>query len=349
MNAFSYIDVILSLSGNRLSNKLFGFRRLGTICNYCVRLLVVSATIFFISWSMAHATKRRVLRVIEEHVSMISGLMVLILWSTRKTRIKALIKCLSCHGADGQEKCLSMWFLVLKIAIMAIDHPQTLVRLAYAYKINLINILTCVFSIVLSTNNYLINYPLAYLFFMRILTSCQVREMRGLRNMISNRGSFRLIAELKRMSAVREEFERLLNFIPFILFAVLFVSIPDAVINIVRHADASTIYSIVALCQVAMSQLSIILVVFIVAYFACKSKEEMDVAAAEVIDALQDRHYKDVETIAYQSLIRALEKYQNFSFTGWTLFSIDRQLILTFLSSVVSFSVLLIQLQSSSL
>ena len=53
-----------------------------------------------------------------------------------------------------------------------------------------------------------------------------------------------------------------------------------------------------------------------------------------------------LQKTGYQSLIEDLRMDEGFVFTGWFLYTINRYLLLTFLSAIISVSVLLIQMGS---
>ena len=65
-----------------------------------------------------------------------------------------------------------------------------------------------------------------------------------------------------------------------------------------------------------------------------------------LIRAIQRRNMGRLEETGYQSLIEDLKMDEEFVFTGWFLFTINRYLLLTFLSAIISFTVLLIQMGS---
>lgn len=349
MTAYTCMDAILTFSGNRLSSRLFGFRKLGTICNFFMRSLILTASTTFVLSSLFHTSKNQTLDLLQSMTYLMSGLLATILFAIRRTQIKSLIQSIALEGTNDRIEKMALLFLIFKVATMALDYVATMLRLVMGERMAITQTMIAASSLIVHTNHYLINYPLVYVIVMRVLASSQVKELRTIRHLVGKKEPLVLTHCVKRVSAVRQEFERLLNFIPFTLFAVLFVSIPDAVTSIAKLSTTvpGSLVARFALHQVLQLQAAIILIIFLVVYYACKSKEEMDEAAAEVMDYLNERFHKNLETIGYQTLTQSLKEYQNFSFTGWTLFTIDRQLILTFLSSVISFSVLLIQLQSA--
>jgi hypothetical protein len=152
--------------------------------------------------------------------------------------------------------------------------------------------------------------------------------------------------QLKILKATRDKFERLFNIIPFIVLAIAFITIPSTLANIARKAKSaefSTLRNVYYICQNSANCFVILLLV----YYASKSREKASNAVEQMIEVIHKRNINSLYTNGSQAVIDALKSYADFSFTGWYLFKMNRSLILTFLSAIISFSVLIIQLGSS--
>ena len=93
----------------------------------------------------------------------------------------------------------------------------------------------------------------------------------------------------------------------------------------------------------------VLMVAWITVLTVSRCTDSVTQAINRLIRLLQDlmTESNDWQTVtSARVLVQQLEEDKSFCYTGWRLFVVNRSLILSFLSSIVTFSVLLIQVAS---
>lgn len=142
------------------------------------------------------------------------------------------------------------------------------------------------------------------------------------------------------MMNLKEQFERVLNIVPFIMLGQLFITIPCRILNIKNNETSQLVQWI----GYVSFHILILLPIYHMVQTVTRCRKSVRDKISELITVLQEKIVKGEQSQANQVLIEELRNGQEFVFTVWFLFPMDRTIILSFVSSIITFSVLLIQL-----
>ena len=348
MAEHTWLDVLLTMSGNRLSKSMLGIKNMGTVSNWIIRTAIVASYII----KTAYLLMRRNIPLVEifKHlVYFTAELIIVFVIAKRRTRIITFIKSSACSPTSLTRICISS---LIYLAVISLLH--LVLEFAYLMRrrnMTVIRLLVLLGNMVHFICNYFICYPLFYIISLKMFSSYELRQTSAIRRQIlaCNVHPVKLMKDMKQLSIMRNEFEQLFNIIPFILLSILFVDIPAALLDINNDKrNTDRIYLIIYICYyIVDTGLYFMLALFLV-HNVSRSAERTYEAASELIEIIQDKNLIHLYSNGWQSVIDSLKLYQNFSFTGSKLFRIDHNLVLTFVSAIITFSVLLIQLQTSS-
>ena len=196
-------------------------------------------------------------------------------------------------------------------------------------------------------NEFTVHYPLYYIIVFQMFSRYEMNKLSSMQQEIAAKdiNPSRQMTVLKHTASIRLEFEKLFSIIPFIVFGSLFAMMPSGIHNMRSPTDA--IATVNFIHYVIYGSL-IMMVVCHLVFRVCKSQQNVKDIISEMIEMIQRSSITETNAKGHQELIDSLKTYQDFWFTGWQLFRIDHQLILSFFSSIVTFSVLLMQLDATS-
>lgn len=349
MNHSTYLDMILGMGGNRLSRRMFGSRILCNIVLWIIRAAITATTIDFTVRALFSESSRPKPILVRLYVviGMPTGALVMALYAYRSKQIAILLGQVSNSSSKGRRKWLPIFSVVfLTTAIICKSMLQFFIsRLNKDARESLWDTL-----IVLPyhMNDYRLLYPLFYTIMVDLFSDYEVHALHQMTQQVTSTvasDQLKLMSDLKNLKATRDKFEQLFSIIPFIMFAFAFLTIPFTITDMARKASFgfSTLVNVYYIIENICNALVIILVM----YVSCNSREKVRNVIENMIETIQKRDICYPLSSSSQVVIESLKSYADFSFTGWYLFKIDRSLILTFLSALISFSVLLLQLGSS--
>ena len=196
-------------------------------------------------------------------------------------------------------------------------------------------------------NQFAVFYPLLYLTCIRLLSAHEVKHIQKIKSLI-NSGMKDVISIMRQRNGVtslKREFERLLSVVPFAMLGHMFITIPGGIINLTSSSKSQVVSEWL---QYTLFHGIVLVLIYQLVQTVTRCQEKVRDMISELILCIQEKSIKDPQTRGYQSLIDGLIMDQQFVFTGWYLFPIHRSIILSFVSSIITFSVLLIQLASNS-
>ena len=353
MEAFCYMDVVLTLCGNRLSNKLFGYRRFGCLINFVIRIIIVG-TVSKMVWEAVNNTdngRRRTAYKITTTISLVTGVLIMFLFATKREKIRHLIKRTIMTTSARHAKMIGICSVILVFSAVITFELMVFLAVFSSTGDLTSSMEKVIWLLPMQANQYLTTYPLCYVIVLKIITDFDVSISDKIRHEINSKpvNPHQLLRLRKNVAQVREEFEQLFNFIPFVLFGILFITVPGVIATITRDSEGGprrhVAYTIIGY---SLYHVLIFLQVGLLIYCVTEAKAKTNRAISALIDCIQEKQMSHQNTKDFDALIDDLKLEQAFCFTGWNMFTIDKSLILSFLSSVISFSVLLIQLESGT-
>lgn len=337
---------MLTLGGNRFNIKLFGFRKLGQISNWIIRLSVTISTVIMIVFvSFVTISLRQVdAFTLSTMTTVTLGQGAMVLFAVKRSRIKRLLRIVSNDEVTLRKLRRDSLFALLYILFYAM-------YLFISGYLNMegIEIVTSIFPILLMylpliINQYSIIYPLLYLVTFELLAAHELSHLQQFRLLIiSNTNVMRIILLRRTINNLKAEFECLLNIVPSILLGIMFVTIPCGILIIKSDNSAKLSQWI----DHVLFHIPALFLIYQMVQTITRCKEKITGTISELILLLQEKIAKGERSHRNQLLIDELKYNQDFEFTGWFLFRIDRKIILSFVSSIITFSVLVIQLLDS--
>ena len=336
----SLLDVTLTLCGNRLSDRLFGSQRLASLVTSMTRLLQVLAVVYFayenVSFfaSGSDVTADDVSDII---MTSISSCMVAVV-AVRRLPMKRLMRQLVVSQATEQlikRKC--RWFLLMYVIGLITDVSATI--LGYMTENAWTAVKRTLFLLPLLMNQFITVYPAFYLSVWQLLSDHEMMQMKFMCN--SDATANDMMARRRKVMKLKEQFESLFNFVPLVMFLLPFTTIPGMVADVSVNRGAQSVYY--SFSYAATHTWMIIFIVLIVKQ-ARDSHQQASQATANLISIIQQKYAGRLHETSMQSLIDQLRIDQEFKLTGSSLFVVDTQLIPSFCSSLVTMSVLVIQL-----
>ena len=351
MEDLCYLDAMLTLAGNRLNSRIWGIRKLGRTSNWIVRMFITVSSVVSISFTMINIFPETGLnlQVIQDLTSVSLGLLATAWFAVRRRKIKRLIKIVAdddptlkqIRRSTLRALILISGYLIYNLVISYISLRRWrlpyLLRKAFYFLV----------SIPIILNQFSAFYPLLYLTCIQLLTSYEVSDIQKFKSWIAS-GRADVMTIIKKRYAVtmlKQEFESLLNVVPFAMLGNMFITIPSGIINI-SSRRRTHMYDYI---PYALFHGIVLFLIYQLVQTVCRCRRKVRDKISELIRCIQEKSIKDPHTRGYQSLIDELRIDQQFVFTGWYLFPINRTIILSFVSSIITFSVLQIQLASNSL
>ena len=321
MELLASLDAILTLSGNRLSGRLWGLR-IGAPINWINRILFVAMIFYYLFTHIIMSEKTRpVIAIIQKVTYLCTGLVTLILVTCRRRKIIRLLETIDRDSVHAVRTFGMRCFAIAIGMFIVVSGVQLFFSITQQdHYMGLINFMVYV---VYNANNYMLHYSLVYLIVLKIITDYAIRQIREMQNGITQPAcTARCLSQLKHLSFVQAEFERIFNFIPFVLFGVLFLTIPSAITEIMRHIRGAIPVTFLVVFLL-LHHVTMVLMIVLIVRNVCKSRESV---AYEVTAAIEMIYRSDIGKLSTMSqlLIDSLKSYRKLSFTGWYLFTIDQ-------------------------
>lgn len=145
----------------------------------------------------------------------------------------------------------------------------------------------------------------------------------------------------KELDALRLEFNSLFSLIPFLWFSYLFFSFSGFIVMTVTSTSVVALQWTSITAEWIMYSLFVSAVVIAVLYCESLSKKSQRQATEFALQLVMqsDDHLKASELVAKLQLISELNQH-SLHLTGWSIFNLNRGLLLSFAGSLISFSVL---------
>ena len=355
-----FMDTMLTLVGNRLDERLFGIRGLGSVCNHMMRLLITLSAIAYLTIVVESVEEDGgfTALTVMETINMVTGVAVMLLMTRRRRRMrKWLTRLQNCEllGDLRGYSLLNQNHLLLSVNVLFVCFKlviQLILCLDAEYE-GWELVLMLSLHLFLSLNQFDVTYPIVYRICVKMMTEQRVHHLKQVTHKLNETGVLdvlRVMQERDQLHSLKQEFEAIFNPIPFILFSMLFVTIPGevaghGVFNDPWSDRATTILTISFIVHHAI----LMLMVWTVVQAASDCQDESSDALALLIRSL-DRSSITVtgRRVSVDALRRQLLWEQELALTGYKLFDVHRSVLLPFISSIISFSVLLVQLTSSS-
>ena len=349
--AISRFDVLLTACGLRISPRLLGSRRLCRIVTLSARLVLTAVFLIALTMLVEYHSLVEVQRILE-HAS--GGLLTLYL-AIRIRKIRRLLVSVRSGSYCNLHSCsqsASAAVVVLQaLAQVALTTAARLSQSPLSQMSSLTAVLallrddwviTCVLLV-----DYRLMHPLLYVHVLRLVTLFEESRLKQLTQRIQEQqvpDYGHLMRAAKGLDRARQSFDQLFNLIPFTLFALSFLSIPNTIANLRTQLDLQGI----KMSSHILTHLMTTAVMALLVWTADRSQARIRSGIREVRDALEEKHASRVQTLGYQGLVDQLTRYEGSGLTGGGLFSVDRRLVLSFLSAHITITVLIIQLESGS-
>ena len=354
VNPLGIYDVILTITGNRLNDKLLGSRVLALVVQWLMRVSVTASTVYLAkNWLLASSTISMARLIDQSFVSCCFLHMLLFAW--RRQRIRCFLQRISDLESEKSIRRISIVSCLIVVVSLSFQVTTTAVIVAQTFGDATAGIRMALLGTPLNINNFFIIYPLYYLLVIKILTLFQVKRLSLIRRSMmqaladdSGNTIQRLSWQMQECVAAMQSFEQLFNVIPFTGCAFLFIMVPGSVAQVREGTKAKKQFMADFQAVIgAIFHVVVITLILTIVRAACQAKQATSAAVKQVLQAIDQVSRDKAMTGDQRSLVRELSDFRDMPFTGLFLFTIDGSLVLSFLSSLISFSVLLCQLTAS--
>lgn len=150
-----------------------------------------------------------------------------------------------------------------------------------------------------------------------------------------------LLTTLRQMNTMHGSFESIFSPLPFLSVSQEFLTLTQYTIYYSIHPVSTTSEFLI----VAIKYIRIfyhLLFVFSIIYFINRFNDQLDSLVQEI--TLTVNHHPRFDSLTKMLLIDKVLKMSKQKFTAWNMFNLDRGLILSFLSSLITFNVLFVQI-----
>ena len=185
--------------------------------------------------------------------------------------------------------------------------------------------------------------------FIVLLTAVHLAERNALERLEENLGKLspkQLYKELHRLLWLKKDFVNCISLLPFFLFSYLFIAFVcclvrlQALISNPLVAVESKIYSVISAIRLTVTVTEVALMAFYTNYLCSKSRTTLDQIEYE-ININQDRLKK-------RFTMKMIEESKRYEYRAADFFAINKKLLLSFFSALVTFTVLFVQLINQS-
>ena len=220
----------------------------------------------------------------------LKGVAVRITYAFRKSGIKKFLKKIL-NPPDYEIRTLSFkWLLFLLSSILTQVVCTTFIMSAAVEGYALLQ--GVIFMLPSAMNQFFVIYPIYYIVVLKILTKYEHRHLQRLTQSVQNDvGDInRLLDERAVVRSMKQEFEKLFNFIPFFTFGLLFISIPSTILSVFEDADDRKAYLIQKLVFFPSIHIAIFIALFCSVLSVSRAKDSVSEAISGLVRVIQRRN-----------------------------------------------------------
>ena len=273
----------------------------------------------------------------------VTSLTMLILFACRRQRIKQLLSLISSVGSRESKS------FILCLLFASIASHLSLLCLLFSGQVILSGDIVKsirIFLLTLPTNlaNFALTYPPYYILVVHLLAQFEQRTLARLTTDVSS--NRKALYQLELMIHVRELFDELFNIVPFALFSTLFSTVPSAAVLMMgtpTRRDGKIMMTVYL-----FGNLVIVLWLLMMMKQVCSMKSKTSRMAHAFVQAMRMQGARKPAMMMQEAVIEAASQLANHNLTGCYLFAINRSLLLSFVSAIITFSVLFCQLAASN-
>ena len=347
----SLLDSLLTLSGNRLSSRCFGRRRWGDLLNYVMRFLITLATGEQLRLITLKVMSQRYLppSLLSSLAFIVTGLFNTCLFAFRRQDIKSLISRLQVDS-DSRQTSTTRRLFACACAVVLLELTIDFTTIAAGSSNTAAAIRSAAVAIVAESNMFFVYYPILYVVVLQLLTRREVQRLESMeRGILQEQATpWKLMQEVQMLANARRDFDRLFNVVPFILLALPFLTLPTFVASFSgRSGGASTIsqvYDFFGAVSFILPHTAIALSLLLLVRRSAAACDARDEQISRVVACIHERKLTRLYTEGWQPLVHQMQQLQRLQLTVGGMFPLEKSIILSFLSSLISISVLVIQL-----
>ena len=342
------LDCLLTLSGNRLSSRCFGHRRWGDYLNLVTRVVLILAT---------GEQLRRISLKIMRHKNLpplqlsvlafvVAGLGNTCLFAFRRQDIKSLILRLLVNVEWRPTRWPLACACVALSVTLAID-----VTVAVTGSSNAADLVISAAAMCLSDSNmFFVYHPILYVAVLQLFTRYEIQRLERMAQGILQEQStpWKWMQEVQLLAHTRRRFDRLFNVVPFILLALPFLTLPTFVASLSRRSSGASasdkVNGVFEALSFALPHAAIATSILFLVRSVEAAGDVRDEQISRVIACIHERKLTRLYTEGWQPLVHQLQQLQRMQLTVGGMFPLEKSVILSFLSSLISISVLVVQL-----
>ena len=331
--------LVLTLSGVSLSSKTCGCRFMTLAVNWFLRIYFWLASLFIVIISTINLD-RFSLTTATLNIFFLTSLIIMIMFARRRRRIRRLIQTISSSDHSLTFKKMSACGLAIAVLAFSLNLTSGVHSVSSSRDAWHTLFMTIVF-VPVYLNNSIVNCTGYYVLVLRLVFEY---EQRMLSTVNTRKISYKsLIQKLDQIMLVRQEFEQLFNEIPFVVIAALFALVPAAVVNFMGSSEVHFGSTSTRIASFAVADAANIFATMLIVNSVCAWKSQARSTVDHVKRRIREEFAEKLTTVCHSALMEAMSDHLEFNLTGWSLFAIDRSLLLSVLSSVITFSVLICQ------
>jgi hypothetical protein len=190
-----------------------------------------------------------------------------------------------------------------------------------------------------SINNWFVTGICIYVFYVKLVRFMEENYFTELEAKLDDqigKNNHKLIMERRQLTLRGEELIQTFSFLPLLFFSYLFIASSCLLIEIIGR-DEPPLNKFIRMLPLIYKIIAI--------FYMISACDNCTNETADDTDRLILKIMNTDESIADREfLVRELERNAERNFTAWKMFSIDRNLMLAFSNSLISFTVLVIQL-----
>ena len=290
-----------------------------------------SGSIFSYVWGIFH--------------DVIAVITLVLFWKTR-VRLLGLINCfIACLSEKDIKhlRRLSMFFFIIGITSILFFRFLGFVLLFWklGFRPNMLfSKMSLLFYLQFHNWDYLI--AIVYIVFIKMIHLAEQRALATLLNQKFLMNPVTAYDEIRKFILIKSKFVVSISYLPPLLFFFVF---GQAVAAIIRHQDTSWIGIGISFQQIITQiTLSRLLTNLILLSYMSVLTSNLSEQSQEKLDCLETKIIHSKNRQRWMCVLEKIKEAKGYEFKAYGYFSINKQLLLSFLSSLVTFTVLFVQL-----
>lgn len=340
MDEFEYLDVVLLVSGCKVFRANFGIR----VLNLIMFLLIVICYVSTLFKSIENQlTKGGLVMVgmMERYSHEVCGLTFIAVLSYHRTRIRGLLS-FAANNLTAKQKsslkkhasfCLLMTFLTLAQEVAFTHYHLRRNREKFDSKHKVMDWLECYHQM----NSWFFGGCAVYTFFVKVIRFHEINyfnSIEGRTDILIPSADAKLALERRSVSLFKQDLIKTFAFIPCLWIIHAFIEAPVVVLE-VAQPDSDFMEQMWSILPFLYELTSIAYVVYLCDLCTCTVASRSEDL---LIFLLRENRMEDMPLFA-----RQLESAASHEFTSWRTITMNRKFYLGFLCSIVSFTVLSVQ------